>query len=73
MEQKTRKEFFKELETLLTKVLEQVEEEAGVKVNLRQERISQGTGALYDKVIAEAKDIVDIYVTSAKARVAKFR
>jgi len=73
MEQKTKEEIFKSLEVLLSKVLEQVEETAGIKVSSRQERISQGAGALYHKVIDEARDIVDLYATSAKARVAKFR
>jgi len=73
MEQKTKEEIFKSLEVLLAKVLEQVEEVAGIKVNSRKERISQGAGALYHEVLDEARDIVNLYVTGAKARVAKFR
>lgn len=72
MEQKIKDEIHNDVKVLLAKVLEQVEEVAGIKVNSRQERISQGAGALYYKVLDEAREIVDIYVTSAKERVAKF-
>lgn len=72
MDQKLKEEVYKGIEILLTKVLEQAEETAGIKVNSRQERISQGAWALYGKVIEEARTMVDSYVTNVKARVAKF-
>ena len=73
MEGKIKEEIYKDIEVLLTKVLEQVEKTAGIKVGSRKERISQGAWALYGKVIEEARTMVDSYVTWSKAQVAKFR
>ena len=77
MEQEIRDEIYEKLKVLLAKVLEQVEEKAGVKVGrdevARQEHISQGAGILYGKVLEEAKAIVKNYIVSAGARVEKFR
>jgi len=77
MKQEVRDEIYEELKVLLSKVLEQVEEIAGIKVGKdtawRQEYIAQGAGVLYAKVVNEAKTMIDDYITGAEARVAKFR
>jgi len=76
MKQEIREEIFEELKVMLAKVLGLIEETAGIKVGRdaasRQEHIAQGAGALYGKVIEEAKTMVENYVAWAKAQVAKF-